>query len=800
MIKRVSEYATWKPVENVENLPARIKEALTDEIVRGYRDPAPPSHDLFLKQKYQESIADTKRLWTALGVPDDVADELANDHSIGHKLTMPAGGTLTVNARQGSGKTLAAQRLYQQALLNRLDDHSQPLPIFLNARNISGDLNDQIEGRTRDHGSAYTQEVLVIIDGLDETGRSKANQLLSQAQSYTKANRNVAVVAMTRPLPELSTTREPFVLPECSEDEFLSIASKIAGREVRRVEVPFREHQSRLPLFATMVGAYLRQPVPRRGRTPSQIVNEMARRILDEAGDYSGDTEGLLKKLALESIASGESVEKSRVALRASEQALLVNSRIVVEEGGKFDFTLAIFREWFAARAIVERMVSIDDIVLNSDRWVVPLAIAINSENSTVSAEIMERLATTDPGMAGLVLKEVEHSWSTEEATQSELAGTAIEVGTSIRNAMVNWKDGLGDPLMSALGMLYPSGNVATLGVDVQQGWVTTSWHQGDETHAPVICLPRDSKGSPVPPSWDWPSRTGRHVEPTRVWPWAITRDELFQLLSMKLRSLQLALDSAEGFREFVYDLADNTVRWGYQRAVNSPPTLTDVVDCIDKWLWQLDSDPRGRITFALSGHSFTVPELESYRERIIQLSHTGMDITGDLWPGPDKEPPQGRRSWGWFERYSDERLVQRTNAIYNAALRIYNDIIERWFPTFNKRHQMGHVLPFRMRGEIHLLEGHGLGRRDGIALDYWLEWAHSAADSGVFIEMGQRNQPFGDATWEKVQAAQSEFAKRGLPYHSGGSILPGYESRPATRLAHEWLRDDLMVLNWTGL
>ena len=56
-----------------------------------------------------------------------------------------------------------------------------------------------------------------------------------------------------------------------------------------------------------------------------------------------------------------------------------------------------------------------------------------------------------------------------------------------------------------------------------------------------------------------------------------------------------------------------------------------------------------------------------------------------------------------WFEIYTEERLLQRTNLIFNAALRIYNDIVERWFPAFNKRTQMSHVFPFRMRGEIRL-------------------------------------------------------------------------------------------------
>ena len=104
---------------------------------------------------------------------------------------------------------------------------------------------------------------------------TRANQLLNQAQSYTDANQNVAAVVMTRPLPGLKSAEDPFVLPECNEEEFLFIASKIAGRKVNRVEIPFREYQSRLPLFATMVGAYLRQPMPMQERTPSQIVSEM---------------------------------------------------------------------------------------------------------------------------------------------------------------------------------------------------------------------------------------------------------------------------------------------------------------------------------------------------------------------------------------------------------------------------------------------------------------------------------------------------------------------------------------------
>lgn len=72
---------------------------------------------------------------------------------------------------------------------------------------------------------------------------------------------------------------------------------------------------------------------------------------------------------------------------------------------------------------------------------------------------------------------------------------------------------------------------------------------------------------------------------------------------------------------------------------------------------------------------------------------------------------------------------------------RIYNDIVERWFPAFNKRGQMRHALPYRLVGEIRLLEGRGLGGRDMATIACWNEWADDVADSGVFIEMGPKNQ-----------------------------------------------------------
>ena len=455
----------------------------------------------------------------------------------------------------------------------------------------------------------------------------------------------------------------------------------------------------------------------------------------------------------------------------------------MVEEGGKFDFTLAIFREWFAARALVEKSITLNDIELNSDRWVVPLAIAINSENPNMGPEIMERLASRDPGMAGLVLEEVKHNWSTDKPENSLPPGTAIEIGTRIRNAMEHWREGLG-PLIPALDMLDQSGNVPTLGVDGRSEQVTTSWYRGDEILDPVVQLPEDLHDHSKGHFWNWPGWISRGIEPTRVWPWSIAHYDLSKLLSEELRTLRFALETTKGFHEFAYELS-SYLRRSYFGA-RDLQTPNEVIDYIESQFSRYGSDPRTSITFGCREYNFTMPKLEAFRERISELSRNGIDILADPWPAPDKPWPEGKSSVMWFELHTDERLLERTNAIFNAALQIYNEIVERWFSAFNKRSQMSHALPYRMRGELRLPSDQQRVGWHNATLVYWTEQAYSETDSGVFIELERRGQTTGD-----------EFEKQIVPCRSGWRILHGNEARPATKLAHEWLTDDLNALHW---
>lgn len=792
LIERVQKIVTWREVEDVETLPEHIKAALTDEMVRGVRDPAPLNHDIYLKQEQRGSIAETKRLWTTLGVRDDIAQNLADDQSLGHKLDPPTTGVLQVVAAQGSGKTLAAHRLYQHTIGNRLGSHFEPLPVFLNARHIKGGLKDDIEKAVGEQGSVYTQRILVIIDGLDETSRHKANQILGSVESYTNANQNVAAVVMSRSLPGLKSLDGATALPECSDEEFLSIASRVAGRSVHAGEIPYRVAQARIPLFAVIIGAHFRNSRNLMGTSPSQMISQLVKRILGESDDYPEEKAEPLKKLAIACTNSGENVNKAEIDPKSSVHAHLAGSRLIIEEDDKIDFVLAIFREWFAARALVEKTILPSDVDLTSDRWVIPLAIAINSENASLSSEIMEVISTKDPGIAGLVLDEVKHSWSMEYPSENLPDGTAIEIGHQIRQGMSNWKEGLG-PLMTAVGPTSPDGAISTLSVEKGERMVTTRWYRGEEQMDPVVEIPPGWDPFSYHENMDWYPWRSTVIEHTRVWPWTITQEDLSSSLSDLLETYSFALDSTIGIREFAAEFAETIPT--YLFSTSRAPKIRELSNWIDEWLTEPGRRPQDAIGFGQ--HMYTVKELELIRATLSELPRNEDDTISELWPGKDKPWPAGRSGGLWHERYTDGQLLERTNAIFDGALRIYNNIVERWFPAFNRRHQMSYMLPLRLEGVLIRRSASDRRERSDAFIDWWPRLVNSNADSGVFFELGSENKVFESNTREKRQAARDEFFLHRGHFRHTSQVLPGYDPRPATKLAHDWLTKDLKSLHW---
>ena len=235
LVKKVkdSAYATWRNIDDPVDLQNEIQAALSDEINRLVRNPEPPGRKHRLKELHRESLARCKQSLIILGVSDDVAEEVVLDPLVGYELIVPTAGHQLVIGGQGVGKTFAAERLFQNAIGDGLDDSSKPFPIFARARDLSGPLRDYVESVTRGYSFPTVQGALVVIDGLDEVGTANANRLLGDVLPYVEANPNVTVVVTTRPLAGLAYSGQRIDVPVLDEQGVLQLTSKIAGRHSR---------------------------------------------------------------------------------------------------------------------------------------------------------------------------------------------------------------------------------------------------------------------------------------------------------------------------------------------------------------------------------------------------------------------------------------------------------------------------------------------------------------------------------------------------------------------------------------
>ena len=788
-----SAYATWRNVDDHADLQNEIRAALSNEITRLVRNPEPPGRRHRLKELHRESLARCKQSLTVLGVSDDIADEIALDPSVGCELIAPPSGHELVIGDLGVGKTLAAERLFQNAIGDALSDSSKPFPIFVRARELSGPLRDYVESVTRGYSFPTVQGAFVVIDGLDEVGAANANRLLGDVAPYAEANANVAVVVTTRPLPGLAFSGRRIDIPVLNEQDVLALISKVTGRPVELRElrswVQSLQDAAKHPLFAIMIGAELRKDSHIVGMIASQLVDRMVQSALRRAGDHQDEMDELLQDLAVKAVSDGEGVVNSDIHPKRTVRSRLIDSRLVNEQSGKIDFALPIFREWFAGRALVEKKVSLVDIQPIADRWIFPIAIAINSENKDLGRHLIAELARSDPGLASQVLEEIGSGWFAKDAGGELPEETDLDIGREIRRAMGDWAIGLG-ALMPVIGPVTDDGSISTLGIELSSRMVYTAWYGGTEQLKPVVGLPKHTGPFSGQYDPDWSRWSGRTIPPTMEWPWAITKDMLVHSLSEHIGSRRLALQSTDAIRELTFDFARSVTARGF-----ATPEQAEVSEV----LRYIDQDAAQWVSLHVGGSLYLAEDIQLIGQHLKQRQADGEEFISEPWPGPDKARPMGRSSWGWHETFTEQQLLERTKAVYAAALRIYTSMVDNWFPVFGNRLQLQHILPVRLEGRLFVPNPPSRGR-EWPHLTWWPRPLGEHEQSQVAFELGVSNPASQDSIRLATETAREESLNRvGEFWYSIGLLhISGY--RPATELAHKWLIDDLHKIGWTDL
>ncbi len=788
LLSEVEEHVKWREIKSAHELPIQIKAAIYDEATRAIRGWTAPTRSQKLLEVRRLSFARTKRMWTTLEVPDEIATELTDNQTVGDVFALPNTGLHVLLGDQGTGKSLAGERLLQKSIDLALEDASQPFPVFINARQFNEPLNEYVNRITGDVASPFIQGTFVVVDKIDELGITEANNLIDQLVVFADANSKSTIVAPLRPLPGLKQVGTRVDMPLLTDEQSLELIRKIAGEQVlpgvRLSSSGATWDATKRPLFAIMMGVELRQNPDEGVPSASDLVRRMAGRAFADSKLPTERVDDLLKTLAVQTTISGKPVPNSRISRNIREQHDLSNSRLVLEQDDAIDFTLAVFREWFAARAIVEGDVEFESLIPASDRWIIPISIATNADKEELCHSIMTESSSTDPGFGSLLLNEIDPGWYFSPKNVPSF-GTAIEMGHQVYDAMEDWRSGLGN-LFDIIGPIGRDGSTATVGVAIDQPRLITSWYLGNDETAKVVDLP---SGEDRSKGWfNWQMRT---LPRTRAWPWVVTKDRLVDSLSKLLDSRRLSTYTTDGIAEISWGLALELHQTSYSNITRLKISDTNAL---------IDANPSGASFQGRWGTSIALSpsDIDLVRRHLAGLTADGNTHISDPWPSENRDVSAGS-SW---ERYTEDQLLARTEEVYAAAVRIYEQMVNQWFAAFSDRLNLFQLLPVRMEGELAIPGNSDSGRAPRLSrrprilrqseqsiTDFALAEQYSSIDDyrsywDEELESFAMNRP-GSTTTPTL------FFSR--------SILEIFIPCPATDLAHEWLSDDLKKLGWIG-
>ena len=428
-----------------------------------------------LEEQDTESRARCIMRWQAAGVPMELASEFANSTVGTPELNLrptPLKPLLLLIGEIGTGKSLVAERLFQIALTTSREDPSSPIPVFLDAKSVGGNLSESVKRNARGLGDLRRQGATVIIDGADEAGVETTSKLLDEARLLISTLPKTTVVLTSRPVAILHNAQEAISVPYLTEDAAYDIIGQVAGREISKyMQWPSSVMEAiRRPLFAVLVGTFLREQASNNApRSPSDLIRHLIERSLERTTVNLGRMNALLLRLAALVIERGGFVPVADVALGEELQSLL-ETRLVIKRGNAIGFPLQILAEWFAAHSLVSGTPSINELVDNQaslERWRYAIAVLVSIFSHDQVSTVLMPLVRADPAFAAEIVYGSIAAWG----AQGNIAlPSRLESGYRVQKAMMSWIEGIG-PLANLLAPLREDGTLMPLGV-----WISNMW------------------------------------------------------------------------------------------------------------------------------------------------------------------------------------------------------------------------------------------------------------------------------------------------------------------------------------
>lgn len=401
------------------------------------------------------------------------------------------------------------------------------------------------------------------------------------------------------------------------------------------------------------------------------------------------------------------------------------------------------------------------------------------------------------PGLAAwLVTGAVPHN---DPGGDAALPGN-LECARRLRHSLTAWLDALG-PLGQTFGLTDSSGRPRTVGVFAERGHrISAGLKLGETAGTDTAELPYGLHPftGRAPDGSEWlPLRWGDAQADFPAWPWRWTLQWVSAGIEAVLRNKILDLPDTAPFQ------AER--RWSFARAVmgqttymaHRPLAADDVRTAARRIQGRLAASEASR--WRPSRHGRLVISTAEIEQLL-----GGIDA-GEL---PDADgmlrrpyPSSDIRLAGGGDisnLYSDETLRQLTQQVYTDALIIYRDLVTTWFPGFAQILGLMSILPVVFHGLIVPRAG-ALG---GPEFSYYMDVLPPGDPVSAEVRL---TTALPVKEWNTMIEESRRFRNRIAALHPGAerwahpraalSTLWVYGDTPATAQAHQWLWEDLRLL-----
>lgn len=667
----------------------------------------------------------------------------------------------------GAGKSHFLYTVYMH-LWNAYINTSQQtvLPVFIQGRKIDvkAGLKEWLKKEIAFENEAL---VFVIIDGLDEMPFRDAEILIEELKIIENQSSNFQALVATRPLSFIED-KCIYPMPPLSHSEIRKLYSTINNGTQMEQSLfhgyngeAFKEMLA-VPLFSILYALYSKDRA-RRITNAMDLVNVFIEKSLKKVLDRKPDAKTQLEKLAALTIDRNlKNINQTEIGTEFNSEIMLSTGLISKYQDSYF-FTLPIIAQWLGAMAIRDGIKDYENIFVDTEMtfaWRYPLSILFSQISFEESEEYFTKIIQVSPGMASLVIRGgvcFENSGS--------MPAKNVSVGR-LRKTLECWLS-----IFSNINFCFTS----------QQGNLNTLWYQQNQNHIQFsfadTYLGKDVIYDLMPDEGKhFHTVYGRHVYAQATWPWITSFEIISDFLSEIIKTKPFILKGSIMEREWLWKSTLKIKGIGSlfsgEISIEDIKTMTNDY-CVYKGI-----------------------DLKDYYDALERCNY--QDTIRPPFPVGDIDHYESGLIWG---NYSEKRMLERIQFIYQEALDSYRKFIDTFFPKLREQLSTYLLLPVRLDGVLSFKKSDSIISEAPLLyrIAYPIEYGE---ENIVDISLNEYNEYRGEKM-EHIKNADNacmRLRREHYPYihvvfYSGRCF--DAEVTPVTNLLYRWLESDLKNIGW---